>query len=327
LRTPSMVIEKNDYLKVLENKVVYDKTFRMLELNEDNLWNRFFRSNNIEVEGRAVRFLLTWPKDGPDWKPDLSIHKGNDFKREVNAIPFHLLRLLDTVEYEIINEERFGEALESEAACKDFTKNLLEQTAENIELRLEEKIPALICDDNNFVEWNDTTKQGNLKKIDTDDDFWKDALEILREIYNVSAILKKRSKAFNKGYQKDPDDKSKGYEPMETKIRSYTRMILLIDSSVKNTIELGSSENDEDIFPALNLEARFGKGNVLEDNLPNDYGMILMDERCLQLYKRGGQKGFRHKEEAENGNQWFFLNPVIHGGFITAFNAFGWKKK
>jgi len=31
-----MTIEKNDYLKVLENKVVYDQTFKTLELNEDN---------------------------------------------------------------------------------------------------------------------------------------------------------------------------------------------------------------------------------------------------------------------------------------------------
>lgn len=322
-----MVIEKNDYLKVLENKVVYDKTFKMLEVNEDNLWNRFFRSQNIQVEGRSVQFLLTWPHDGPDWKPDLSIHKGNDFKREVNAIPFRLPRLLDTVEYTITNEERFTEALESETATKDFTKTLLEQTAENIELRLEEKIPKLICSDDNFVKWDDTNDTGNLKEIDSNDDFWKDALEILREIYNVSAILKKRSKAFNKGYMKDPDDKSKGYEPMETKVRSYKNMVLLIDSSVKNTIELGSSDNEDSLFPQLNLEERFGKGNVLEDNLPNGYGMILMDERCLQLYRRGGQKGFKHKEEAENGNQWFFLNPVIHGGFITAFNAFAWKKK
>jgi hypothetical protein len=42
--------------------------------------------------------------------------------------------------------------LESEAAVKDFTKTLLEQTAENIELRLEEKIPQLICSDDNFIK-------------------------------------------------------------------------------------------------------------------------------------------------------------------------------
>jgi len=30
-----MTIEKNDYLKVLENKVVYDRTFKMLETDED----------------------------------------------------------------------------------------------------------------------------------------------------------------------------------------------------------------------------------------------------------------------------------------------------
>jgi hypothetical protein len=59
---------------------------------------------------------------------------------------------MDTVEYEITNEERFEEALESEGACKEFTKTLLEQTAENIDLRLEEKIPQLICNDANFIE-------------------------------------------------------------------------------------------------------------------------------------------------------------------------------
>ena len=61
------------------------------------------------------------------------------------------------------------------------------------------------------------------------------------------------------------------------------------------------------------------------DNLPNNYGMLVLDERCLQLYKRAKKEGFRHQEEASNGNQWFFLNPVIHGGFITAFNAMAWK--
>ena len=59
---------------------------------------------------------------------------------------------MDTVEYEITNEERFEEALESETACKDFTKTLIDQTAENIDLRLEEKVPQLICNDTNFLE-------------------------------------------------------------------------------------------------------------------------------------------------------------------------------
>ena len=31
-----MAIEPNAYLTALENKVVYDKTFKMLETNEDN---------------------------------------------------------------------------------------------------------------------------------------------------------------------------------------------------------------------------------------------------------------------------------------------------
>ncbi|CAG8456368.1 1435_t:CDS:2 [Paraglomus occultum] len=151
---------------------------------------------------------------------------------------------MDTVEYELTNEERFVEALESEAACKDFTNTLIEQTAENIELRLEEKIPQLICNDDNFVAYDDTTKK---------------------------------------------------------------------DSSVKNTIDIGGySENVN--FPALDLEKRFGKENVLEDNLPNGYGMLVFDERCLQLYRRRknekgkDNKGFRYKEEPENG---ILTKPVI----------------
>ena len=104
-------------------------------------------------------------------------------------------------------------------------------------------------------------------------------------------------------------------------------MIVLLDSSVKNTVDIGGYKENVN-FQALDLQKRFGAENIIEENLPNDYGMLIMDERCLQLYRRRkNNKGFRFKEEPENGNQWFFLNPIIHGGFITAFNALAWKKK
>ncbi|CAJ0844954.1 9095_t:CDS:10 [Entrophospora sp. SA101] len=210
----------------------------------------------------------------------LNVLFGEDFKREVNVIPFRLGRIMDTVEYEITNEERFEEALESETACKEFTQTLIEQTAENIDLRLEDKIPQLIS--------------------------------MLQELFNGSSILKKKSNQFNKGYPQDPDDKSSDYTPMETKIRSYKKMICLIDSKAKNTIDIGGYKDNVN-FPALDLEKRFGAENVLEDNLPNNYGMLVFDERCLQLYKRGKQKGFRHKEEAENAQKQdtILTKPVI----------------
>jgi hypothetical protein len=59
-----MTIEKNAYLTVLNNKVVYDRTFKALE--SDNKYARFFTQNNIQVSGRAVEFLLTWGKEGLD---------------------------------------------------------------------------------------------------------------------------------------------------------------------------------------------------------------------------------------------------------------------
>ena len=52
-----MNIEKNAYLTVLNNKLVYDRTFKSIESN--NKYFRFFTQNNIQVSGRAVEFLLT----------------------------------------------------------------------------------------------------------------------------------------------------------------------------------------------------------------------------------------------------------------------------
>jgi len=315
-----MNIEKNAYITVLQNKLVYDQTFKLVESN--NRYARFFNQNNIQVNGRAVEYLLAWPKTGPDWKPDLSIHKGNDFKRELNVVPFRLPRLLDTVEYECINEERLLEALESEADVKNLTKNLLEQTADKINMRLEAKIPELICQDDNFIAYDDTTKKGSLFEVEQDK--FDDPVWILEQLFNGSSILRKQSADFNKGYPEDPDDKGSDYTPTETNISSYQKMFVLLDSTVKNKIAVGGYKENMN-FQALDLEKRFGAQNIEEDILPNGYKMLLMDERCLQLYKRAKAEGFKHKEETENGNNWFFLNPVIHGGFITAFNALAWK--
>ena len=318
-----MTIEKNAYLTTLNNKVVYDKTFKTIESN--NRYARFFNQNSIQVNGRAVEYLLTWPKEGINWEDDLSIHKeNNEFIRKTNSVPFRLYRLIDKVYYEITNPERFLEALESDSALKEFTNKLLEQTADKINIDLETVVPGLICNDENFVKYDETTKKGNLYEVE--EAKFNDPIWIHEQVFNGSAILRKPSKDCNKGYLVDPDDKSKGYEPMETNISSYQNMIILFDSKVRNKTVIGGYKENVN-FQAMDLEKRFGKENIYEDNLPNDYAMILMDERCLQLYKRAKKEGFRNKEEAENGNYWFFLNPVIHGGFITAFNALAWKIK
>lgn len=89
---------------------------------------------------------------------------------------------------------------------------------------------------------------------------------------------------------------------METNITSYQKMFLLVDSSVKNKTAIGGYRENVN-FQALDLEKRFGKENIEEDILPNNYRMVLMDERSLQLYKRAKKEGFRHQEEASNGNQ------------------------
>lgn len=318
-----MTIEKSAYLTILNNKVVYDKTFKTIESN--NRYARFFNQNSIQVDGRAVEYLLTWPKEGINWENDLSIHKeNNEFIRKTNSVPFRLYRLIDKVYYEITNPERFLEALESDSALKEFTSKLLEQTADKINIDLETVVPGLICNDENFVEYDETTKKGNLYQVEAEK--FNDPIWIHEQVFNGSAILRKPSKDFNKGYLVDLDDKSKGYEPMETNISSYQNMIILFDSKVRNKTVIGGYKENVN-FQAMDLEKRFGKDNIFEDNLPNDYAMILMDERCLQLYKRAKKEGFRSKEEAETGNLWFFLNPVIHGGFITAFNALAWKIK
>jgi hypothetical protein len=317
-----MTIEKNAYLTIINNKIAYDRSFKSVESN--SRYARFINQNNIQVNGSAVEYLLTWPKEGINWANDLSIHKGDEFKRKVNAVPFRLFRLIDKVYYAVINEERFLEALESDSALKDFTNKLIEQTADKINIDLEVEIPKLICNDENFVEYDETTKKGNLYQVEAEK--FNDPIWIHEQIFNGSAILRKFSADFNKGYLIDPDDKSQGYEPLETNISSYQKMVVILDSKIRNKTVIGGYKENVN-FQAMDLEKRFGKENIYEDNLPNDYGMILMDERCLQLYKRAKKEGFRYKDESENGNHWFFLNPVIHGGFITAFNALAWKIK
>ena len=65
-----MAIEKSSYVEVLNNKLVYDQTFKMVESH--NKYAKFFTNSNIQVYGRAVQYLLTWPKEGLDWENDLS---------------------------------------------------------------------------------------------------------------------------------------------------------------------------------------------------------------------------------------------------------------
>jgi hypothetical protein len=70
---------------------------------------------------------------------------------------------------------------------------------------------------------------------------------------------------------------------------------------VRNKTIIGGYKENMN-FLALDLEKNFGAENIITDLLPAGYKMVLMDERCLQLYKRAKKEGFRHQEEAANGN-------------------------
>lgn len=221
----------------------------------------------------------------------------------------------------MINEERFMEALDSQATCKRLTDKLLTNTSNFINIKLEEKIPELICNDDNFVAYDETTKKGNLYEFE--EAKFNDPIWIHEQVFNGSSLLRKRSANYNKGqYNED----TKQFEPLTTNVGSFDKMFLLIDSRVNNKRILGGYK-DNVKFQAMDLERRFGKENVEEDILPNDYGMVLMDERSFQLYRKNLKKGFRTKEESETGNIWNFFGPIVHGGFITGFNALAWKIK
>lgn len=313
-------IEKNTYLTALENKVAYDKVFSAVE--ETFRYHKFFVENDIEVDGSRIRALVTWPKEGKKFKKDLSIYNtADDFKREINIAKFDLEPIFDEVFYEMVNEERFMDALDSAQTCKRLTDKLKENATNFINIKLEEKVPHLICNDENFVKYDESSKKGNLYEIE--EDKFKDPLWIHEQIFNASSLLRKISADYNKGQY---NDESKSYEPLTTNVGSFDKMFLLIDSHINNKRIIGGYKDNVN-FVALDLEKRFGKGNIEEDILPNDYGMVLMDRRALQFYKKNMNKGFRNKEEAETGNQWFFLNPRVWGNFIPGFNAIAWKIK
>ena len=76
------MVDRNQYLKLLENKTVQEQIYQLVKA--DSPYLELFEDSKVEIHGGQARYILTQPKPGVDFKPDLSIHNGNTFKRELD---------------------------------------------------------------------------------------------------------------------------------------------------------------------------------------------------------------------------------------------------
>jgi len=76
------MIERNLYLQLLEQKKQQDQIYQLVKT--DSRYLELFADNKIQIYGGQARYLLTQPKPGVRFRPNLSVHSGDDFKRDLN---------------------------------------------------------------------------------------------------------------------------------------------------------------------------------------------------------------------------------------------------
>jgi hypothetical protein len=111
---------------------------------------RYFDDNKFRANGRAIEYLLPQLKDGLLARKDLSVHKGDDFKRE-NEIPYiRIKKIMDHVYYDIIVEDRLLEGLVNEGLLGDITDEIKYGISKKIKKDLGRAIETFICDETNY---------------------------------------------------------------------------------------------------------------------------------------------------------------------------------
>jgi hypothetical protein len=76
------MVDRNQYLKLLENKKQIAQIYQLVRA--DSRYLELFADNKVEIHSGQARYLLTQPKPGVDFKPDLSVHSGTDFRRDLD---------------------------------------------------------------------------------------------------------------------------------------------------------------------------------------------------------------------------------------------------
>ncbi|CAG8448266.1 819_t:CDS:2, partial [Racocetra fulgida] len=122
-KTDCQDLKSNDKQKIQQDEIIQ-------LVKADSRYLELFSDNKIQIYGGSARYILTQPKAGIKFKPDLSVHSGNDF-------------IIDKVYYDLVVEDRFQEALDTPAKVAELTTQLKENIAEQITDDINEKIEEI----------------------------------------------------------------------------------------------------------------------------------------------------------------------------------------
>lgn len=320
-----MAIDRNQYLKLLEQKKQQDEIFQLVRA--DSRYLELFADNKIQIYGGQARYLMTQPKPGVKFRPNLSIHSGDDFKRDLDIAWVDIPPVIDKVYYELIVEDRFLEALDTPAKLVEMTAQLKDNISEQIVDDINEKIEEIWTSDNNYkANESDLTNgeepDGNLFVMD--EEWFNNPDEILGTIYNTSSAFLKKNDLFQLGWLKPHGTPTEA--PVRTKVKTNTKKLkdifLVLDSTIHNLLAIGKFAQAFN-FKFIDLKERFGE--VIETSLPNKYKMIMFDKRVMVLKPRENKKGLEHKYETETQTNWFIMPSKVYAGLITCLNYCAWK--
>ncbi|RHZ36070.1 hypothetical protein [endosymbiont GvMRE of Glomus versiforme] len=320
------MVERNLYIQLLEQKIQQDQILQLVKA--DSRYLELFADNKIQIYGGQARFLLTQPKEGVKFKPDLSVHSGGDFSRQLDLAWIDIPAVIDKVYYELIVEDRFLEALDSPNKLSEMTTQLKDNIAEQITDDINEKVEEIWTTDGNYQEnttdiAKDEEPNGNLFKMDKE--WFKKPDEVLGAIYNTSSAFLSKNDIFQLGWLKpaanatDPATRTK----VKTNTKKLKDIFLALDSSIHNLLAIGKFAQAFN-FKFVDLKDRFGE--VIETCLPNNYKMVMFDKRVMVLKPREQNKGLEHKYEPETQTNWFFLPSKVYAGLITCLNYCAWKE-
>ena len=329
------MVDRNIYIKQLEQQVHQVQVFQAVQARSK--WIDTFSSNKIEISSFGARYVITMPKEGLNWKPDLSVHKGTDasdtFRREVNIAYIDIGPIIDKVYYDIIVEDRFQEALDNPSILNQVTTQLKQNIAIKVISDINKGLKKIWTNENNYlISTTDLGKgeipNGNLHKIHPS--YFKDNDWVLGQLFDTGDAFLEESTLFQKGFcpkedaEGNPIDRTDktNWIKVETNTLDETDIIVILDNSVKNNLKIGKYSQAPN---ASYVELKNTYGKVENCAFPNNFKMLMMDNRVTVLRPKENKLGLLHKFEQESQTNWFFLPSKVFGGMVTCLNYVAWQ--
>ena len=304
------MVTRNEYLSVLEDQIHQDDVYQAVQEKMD--WLSLFNNTRVQIYDFGARYLITMPKPGKDWKPDL--HPLNPASGYVRKIPLAFIdipAIIDKVYDELIPEDRLRGALDNDQRLDDLTTQLKGGMVFQMINDIKDALRKIWTTDNNYwkATWNDVDKKfeaGNLFQCHPN--YFKDPDWVLKQVMDTGDEFLEKNTMFQKGFffdgpvsDADTTAKSRATKEHWNKVPTNTldekHIYVIFNNPVLNTLRVGKfSMSPSPAF--IKLEDTYGK--IIKTKLPNNFQIIMQDHRVSVLRQQDSSFGFYHDLEASN---------------------------